>query len=730
MATLLFTALGTMLGGPLGGALGAMAGRQLDALIMGSPTREGPRLKELAVTTSSYGMPIARHYGRMRVPGSVIWSTDLVEHRQEEGGGKGQPTLVSYTYSVSFAVALSSRPIAGIGRIWADGGLLRGEAGDLKVGGTLRLHQGRRDQGPDPLILAAEATGHCPAHRGLAYAVFEGLQLEEFGNRIPSLTFEVIADDGELNLAAMCGDVLEEIDAAVPLSGLAGLSCEGPIGDLLAQLDPVYPMDCDAAGELLIIARERLQAEPIFLAEAAIAVGDGDFGGAAGFIRHRSAADGAPVGLLRYYDVARDFQPGVQRAPGRPAPGEPRAVELPAALAANEARRLISGASKRSTLGRERLSWRTAELDPAITPGSVVTVPGQAGRWRVEEWEWRSQGVELALVRLPGSALAAASPAGGDPGRLNPPIDAVAAPTGLAAFELPWDGSGPGDHPALYAAATSSGAGWKGAALYADRGDGQLFPLGATGRVRAVMGTVPSALPPASPLLLDRTTTATVELVGADMILSGVETASLARGGNLALVGAELLQFGAAIPLGAGRWRLENLLRGRGGTEAAISGHRPAERFILLDRAFTALDPALVGTAPEARIAALGLADSAPVMSAIANRGLTLRPLCPVHPRCVADGPDLVLTWTRRARGAWLWRDGVDAPLHEQAEAYEVSYGPPATPAARWHTTVPGLTVPAATLAELAVTLPGGTFQVRQIGSYALSDPLLLTILP
>jgi hypothetical protein len=96
----------------------------------------------------------------------------------------------------------------------------------------------------------------------------------------------------------------------------------------------------------------------------------------------------------------------------------------------------------------------------------------------------------------------------------------------------------------------------------------------------------------------------------------------------------------------------------------------------------------------------------------------------------VADGSHLALAWTRRARGAWLWRDGVDAPLHEQAEAYEVSYGPPAEPLARWHTAEPRLTVPAATLAELAARLPGGTFQVRQIGSYALSDPLLLTILP
>lgn len=729
MATLLFTALGTLLGGPLGGALGALAGRQVDALIVGSPTREGPRLRELAVTTSSYGMAIARHYGRMRAPGSIIWSTDLVEHREEEGGGKGKPTTVTYTYSVSFAVALSSRPVAAIGRIWADGGLLRGEAGDLKVGGTLRLHAGRGDQAPDPLIQSAEAAGQCPAHRGIAYAVLEGLQLEEFGNRIPSLTFEVIADSGELSLATMCGEVLDEIDAAVPLPGLAGLSCEGPLGDLLTLLEPVYPMDCAAGGDLLTVAPERFQDAPILLGEAAVAASDEDFGGAAGFTRRRSAAGEAPAGLLRYYDIDRDFQPGVQRAPGRPAPGEPRAIELPAALAAGEARRLVAGAARRAALGRESLSWRTAELDPAIGPGAIVAVPGQAGRWRVEDWEWRAQGVELTLSRLPGSALAAADPAGGAPGRLNPPIDAVAGPTVLAAYELPWDGDGAGDRPALFAAASSSGPGWKGAALYADRGDGQLLPLGGTGRARAIIGTVAAALPPASPLLLDRTTAITVLLAGADMALAPADPAALALGRNLALIGEELIQFGAATPLGGGLWRLERLLRGRGGTEGAIAGHEPGEAFVLLAGPAVALDPVAVGDAAAVRIAALGLADPVPVTSVIANRGLTLRPLCPVHPRCTSTGGGLSLGWTRRARGAWLWRDGVDVPLHEESEAYEVSYGPPDAPLARWETTLPELAVTAATLADLAATLPGGTFQVRQIGSYARSEPLLLTTL-
>ena len=192
MATLVLGAIGTLVGGPLGGAIGATLGRGLDSMIIGSPSREGPRLKELAVSTSSYGQPIPALYGKVRAPGTIIWATDLKEQRESSGGGKGKPKTTTYSYSISLAVALSSRPIDRIGRIWADGNLLRGRGSDLKTGGTLRAYTGHGDQRPDPLM-AADIGPQCPAHRGCAYVVFEDLALEDFGNRVPALSFEVFA---------------------------------------------------------------------------------------------------------------------------------------------------------------------------------------------------------------------------------------------------------------------------------------------------------------------------------------------------------------------------------------------------------------------------------------------------------------------------------------------------------------------------------------------------------
>lgn len=723
MATLVLGAIGTLIGGPFGGSIGALIGRSLDAKIFGGGGREGPRLAELKISTSSYGTPIPRQFGRMRVPGQIIWATDLVEHSEKQGS-KGGPTVTNYTYSASFAVALSSREILSIGRIWADGKLLRGEAGDLKSAGTLRLHTGAGDQLRDPLIAAAEGADQCPAYRGLAYAVFEDLQLSDFGNRIPSLSFEVIADQTELSLADLLAGVIDNHSANVPLTGIAGLSNEGALAETLTSLDPFYPVDCDACDELLELRPDLREIPALVLPQAATSSNRDDFGGNAGFSRQRGGASEAPVALLRYYDVDRDYQPGAQRAAGRPLPGQPRSIDLPAALTAAAARQAVERAAKRANWGRQTVSWRVTQLDPAVRPGQTVRLPGHAGLWRVRDWEWREHGVDLTLARL--SPLAQGDGAS-DSGRSNQPPDLLLAPTQLAACELPWDGNPGTPVPMLLALASASSAAWPGASLYLDHGGGALLPLGPSGRTRATIGTAISALSAASPLLFDRQSNVIIDLAGEDLTLADATMRQLAMGANRALLGCEILQFAAAEPLGAGQWRLSGFLRGRAGTESTVAGHLVGESFILLDGSGTVLASETVGEVPGTTIVAIGLGDNQPVAAPIAQRGIGLRPPSPVHARW-NQNPDgsKRLVWVRRARGGWLWQDGVDVPLGEQSEAYEVTFGSLAQTTARWETVTPELIMTATELAALLAALPLGQFAIRQRGDRALSQPLLL----
>lgn len=164
------------------------AQRQIANLFAGDDN--GPRTADLQIQTSTEGAPIPMVYGRMRLAGQLIWAARFNETSvtRSSGGGKGGgPKTTEYRYSVSFAVGVCEGEIGGIGRIWADGGLLALD------GARWRVHTGAEDQPPDPLIEAVEGAGAAPAYRGLAYVVFEDLPLEAFGNRIPNLSFEVIA---------------------------------------------------------------------------------------------------------------------------------------------------------------------------------------------------------------------------------------------------------------------------------------------------------------------------------------------------------------------------------------------------------------------------------------------------------------------------------------------------------------------------------------------------------
>ena len=724
MATLLLTAVGTLLGGPIGGAIGALAGQQIDQAIIGSQTRQGPRLKELAVQTSSYGMAIPRHYGRMRVAGSVIWATELKEQREKSGGGKGKPKVVNYSYSTSFAVALASRPIRGVGRIWADGNLLRGAAEDLKVAGTFRLHTGEGDQPRDALIAAAEGAGNCPAFRGLAYAVFEHLALADFGNRIPSLTFEIFADDGAVALTRILGDAIPELNIAQAPDAVLGYSVEsGSAAALIGAIGEVVPMSCTSRGATLALASAApgLSA-PLSLPEPLASRDDSK--PRAGLSHQRERRPVRHDAAVRYYDVDRDFQPGLQRARGQSYAGQPSTLDFPAALDAMSARAYADRVAQEAARPRETASYRISQADAFIAPGSQVVIPGLAGRWLVESWEFDSAGIELGLRRLSGAGLAATGAA--DAGRANLPPDLMAQPTQLAAYELPWDGTGASTTVSLFAAA-SGGAGWTGAALFAVRPDDSLVALGASGRNRATIGTMLAPLAAASPLTFDSLNIPQVELVAPDLALSSVSVAQLAAGANRALIGNEMIQFARATSLGASRWRLSGLLRGRAGTESAIAGHGTSERFILLDDAPVALDPVLVGDSAYARIAAVGLADTAPVIVPIASPGASQRPLSPVHGAVDQQGDgSLILRWTRRARGAWLWLDAVEVPLVEQAESYLVSLGPLAAPVAQWIVTEPRLVIDATTAAALRGQALGAVFAVIQRGDSAVSHALAL----
>lgn len=168
----------------LGEAAGRLAGLAIDTQFL-SPVAQGPRLKAFHLTEGREGAGIPVVYGRCRVGGQLIWAARFKERRDIEGG-KGGPRVATYSYSLSFAVALCEGEISRVSRCWANG-----EPFDLSTV-TWRLYRGAEDQAPDPLIEAIEGSGMAPAYAGLAYIVFEDMPVDTFGGRMPQLSFEIV----------------------------------------------------------------------------------------------------------------------------------------------------------------------------------------------------------------------------------------------------------------------------------------------------------------------------------------------------------------------------------------------------------------------------------------------------------------------------------------------------------------------------------------------------------
>ncbi len=217
---------GSFFGMPqIGFAIGSAIGAAIDP--PAGPDQMGPRLNDLSVQNSSYGVFIPIVYGSYRLSGNVIWSEDIKETKHEEEiGGKGgdSATSTTFTYSCSFAVSLceggDGAEAVTLRRIFADGRLIYDGSnqyvapedydGETVWSTAIRIlrdeddedgalsntdfvfYGGGEEQLPDPLMESILGVGNVPAYRGQCYIVFTDLPLAKFGNRIPNMSFEIV----------------------------------------------------------------------------------------------------------------------------------------------------------------------------------------------------------------------------------------------------------------------------------------------------------------------------------------------------------------------------------------------------------------------------------------------------------------------------------------------------------------------------------------------------------
>jgi hypothetical protein len=295
--------IGYGIGHALGGQVGAFIGTTVMSWILPPDpiVVEGPKLEDLRLMRAGVGKPIPLVFGQARIAGTIIAANSLREVREEQTSGKGatpKQKNITYKYFGTFAVALCEGPILGIRRVWADGdlvvdasgdgplvtetaetytgGLLMGDMSSLAVENPslsssvvahMRVYPGDEGQLPDPTLETFLGAGNVPAHRGVAYVVFDDLPLDKWGNRVPNLEFEVVTP-GPAQTAPTPAPQLLAMPADTP-GEITGRWIAALAGESVAKR-AVLPVPGDAATMThspLLLDRHRNQAMRFAIAQ-------------------------------------------------------------------------------------------------------------------------------------------------------------------------------------------------------------------------------------------------------------------------------------------------------------------------------------------------------------------------------------------------------------------------------------------------------------------------------
>lgn len=388
-------------------------------------------------------------------------------------------------------------------------------------------------------------------------------------------------------------------------------------------------------------------------------------------------------------------------------------IELPAVLAAGEAKQWVEEALARRWQAASSVRLRLPPSWMGVPPGELIQLPDRPQPMTVRSATIAGMVVTVEAEPAPPDV----EPLPADPGRAITEFDLPVGASELALFELPSASAASGQGVSVMASASNQGK-WKPLPVMLRIGADPLPPILLPRR--AVLGKTETLLAGRVPAILDLLSSVTVRLANEDQLLLNADADALMAGANLAIVGEELIQFGRAEQLAPGRFRLSKLLRGRRGTEWAASTHVAGERFCLVDGAAmrtVELSAAAVGGTLVAT--AQGVGDRAPlpeVQRLLGGESMRPPPVC--HLELHREGAVIRASWVRRSLRGWAWSDGVGDANDSFPERYRATLSGPAGELAI-ETDAPEASFAIATVPAA----PGDDVQlaVRTIGPMALS---------
>ena len=416
-------------------------------------------------------------------------------------------------------------------------------------------------------------------------------------------------------------------------------------------------------------------AEVVQLTPDMLAVGDGT--AAPGWKLARAQETELPAALkLTYIDGSAEYRQAAVEA-RRLGGGSQRVVTaaLPMVLTQVEAQRIADLRLQKTWEERERGEFTLPPSLIALEPGDCIALDlgHRFARFRVTSIVDGDTREVSGVSDMPG--LFAPSDA---PPRIGEPVPAQDYGLPLAVFmDLPLVTGNETPHAPRIAVAADPWPG--GIALYRQDGTGTVLERVVS--AEATLGCTISSLAAGPASRWDEANEFMVTLSSGTLacaderaVLDGANTAALEMPDG----SWEVIQFREAELIAPATYLLRGLLRGQAGTETAMQDVlEEGARFVLLDDAVSEIGLLeterglerqwLFGPAP------LPYDDPSYASVTRAFHGLGLRPFSPVHIRARRGEDGAVhLTWIRRTRiGGDSWA-GLDVPLGEELEAYEI----------------------------------------------------------
>ncbi len=689
--------IGAFIGGPQGAMLGWSAGVTLAGIVFPPKlqAQERGRIDDMRMSGSGYGSMIPEVYGRARVGSNIIWSTNLDENqRSEDVGGKGGgQEVTTYSYHVSFAVAVCKGPIDHIEKIWAEDILIWNVNETPHTKYNVTIYKGDEAQTADPLMVSVEGAGNVPAYRGTCYVVFESLPLRKWGNRIPAITFEVVQ-----STAATVGSVISGVFGDVGLTGAEfnvdlanAVSIDGYVissrqsaRDAIEPLLTLYSVDLtEYDGRIQAIPRGGTTDITVSAGDYGADFFQGELPATSDLAIKRMSDFELPFSIeVSYFDKGKKYQQGTQlaRRYTKDHLDDKVTITTPCVLTADKARQLAETKLYQQWAEREQFQIMLPPSYIKAVPTSVLSLPSVAGstvRVRVIAMDIALFGPLQLTCVLDDSTVLSQIIAGGS---LGTETDTLSNPGTVAfvAFCCNAIRDEDADNIGFYIMAAGQ-EGWSGVQVYKRRTGNAFRPFKRITQ-SGTYGVSLSALPTwNSTGSMDNTNHVDIDLQTGDLETTSFD--DMLAGGNAALLGDEIIQFTTVTYMGGTTYRLSGLLRGQRGTDYAWGSHVIGDRFILLreDLVYRVnVERGLIGKEIDLKAITEDeqLADVTQVPVIIT--GQELKPYSPCQIVGSRDGGlNLTIDWVRRVRKNGEMADLGDVELDEPVEAYDVEIWTP-----------------------------------------------------